>query len=1611
MRCIAALLLALFGAAAHAQPITVDTPADLIADACDSNRAPCFGNDNGITGDVGDLPGPDGRISFREAIRAANVTPGSQQITFSTPANTLTVLQYGPLPPYQDSNAGIIGRSHTFRGTVVSSQFPGVPLQGLVITGDRNLIEGLVFNGFTNISAPPGTHGGTTTVPLPTPPGWQPTGSAGINIMGDHNTVRLCVSGMDAGGVVAIPNVVGFSLHGDNNDLGPDNTASGNIWYGIGIAGNRNKVHDANVGWKRVRNGLVGNQQSGIFIYGDHNLIGARSFFHRGPLYIKFGDPVLIGGNSINGRFAGVNIQAGNHNIVVDNPIGVDQARMVSMGNLGHGVLLQQGARNNTVIGNTISANRYAGIHINNAHENVIENNRIGTAVDGQTPLANEEYGIGIRNASIRNTVRDNVISANKLDGVSIKNADENRIRGNKIGLNAQGIDSVPNENSGVVIEDGRENLVGGPSGTLSPFSIIASIFGRGAQGNVISGNKHYGIVIRGARATENRIEGNMIGTNAVGDAIRRNEYSGIRLDDGANKNEIIKNLISGNGYHGVRISGTGTDENEFEENTIGLNKSQTAILRNEQAGVWIKDGSQKNVIGSLTPGKGNVISGNGRNGIVVEAADRNLFYGNIIGMNGAGDAPLENAYYGIWLRRGANHNEIGHDANVDTRNFISGNTLDGIRIQDSSDNKVYQSFIGLNKAGADAIENRRHGIQIDGGSERNIIGGLTGTNWISGNGFEGIYIHGATAVKNAVHNNVIGLDEAEQNKRPNQRNGILIEGARRTIIGWDIFHGNVISGNGENGIKVDRLAEDTLIHGNNIGLDTPGTAKFGNTHAGISVTGGARVTVIGSTGTNKENLIADNGKAGIHVDGTGGTDGTEIYGNKIGLDAAEAAAGNAEQGILIDNGATKTIIGNPSPANNVIGANTEQGILIRNAGTERVFIRGNRIGVNSAGNSRANRVGIQVEDGAKTVYIGGLRTSMGNTIAYNTEQGVRITDAGTQEVLLTRNSIFKNGALGIDVGPLNTDNLDARDIDAGPNGMMNSPTACVTQDPVSGATSLSLHLDTPNPQQATIELFNNTAFDPAGHGEGETYRGTVRPNAAGEFVIPDVSVAPWNFGPGSSITATATDNNNNTSEFSSAIRFDMMGFVTGAAAPLRTGRVGLLADSYGAPIAFGGNQYAVLRNGAAAADNYVDLDRDRFQIHIVDPALNTNPAATERHAGLVEIGTTDAAGNALDNMTACRLDEQGGVNSNVFHTPTHMLVADTLEDGSVPQDIRLGLPAGTMTVGAPDFNGGNYRTNDGLGNYPVDDAADDRTHLTMINGNVVATYHSPGGHACEITRPVCDRAGTLANIVTVTTHNFMEPFFDIGHPAPAPIFIAGAGNGRHDFVDTNGNGVFEPATETGEPFLDLSAGHTPPYDAGRRGLIWDPTVIASYIARAQERWTQACMNLVFAPTVNHEPAPGMWLDGNHNPIRDATGIPSQDSVLAQRFRSAVNLNAFPFDNVADVYFGPAIAGGGANAITINPWALTLFPGLPWHHQDAIFIGTDATANANHFTLAHELGHIILNTGHDPALVWDMWELYPTTPGSGSRLVHEYRRFDRVTELLSHVNRFGWLVR
>src|SRR6185295_16458800 len=108
----------------------------------------------------------------------------------------------------------------------------------------------------------------------------------------------------------------------------------------------------------------------------------------------------------------------------------------------------------------------------------------------------------------------------------------------------------------------------------------------------------------------------------------------------------------------------------------------------------------------------------------------------------------------------------------------------------------------------------------------------------------------------------------------------------------------------------------------------------------------------------------------------------------------------------------------------------------------------------------------------------------------------------------------------------------DNGDGDTGANNLQNFP---VLSSAVSsgGNTVLQGNLNSTPGSNFNIQFFSNPACDPSGNGEGQTFLGTasMTTDAQGNANInTTLSVAVE---PGQTITATATDSANNTSEFS----------------------------------------------------------------------------------------------------------------------------------------------------------------------------------------------------------------------------------------------------------------------------------------------------------------------------------------------------------------------------------------------------------------------------------------------------------------------------------------------
>ncbi|UCG89141.1 MAG: Calx-beta domain-containing protein, partial [Gemmatimonadota bacterium] len=351
----------------------------------------------------------------------------------------------------------------------------------------------------------------------------------------------------------------------------------------------------------------------------------------------------------------------------------------------------------------------------------------------------------------------------------------------------------------------------------------------------------------------------------------------------------------------------------------------------------------------------------------------------------------------------------------------------------------------------------------------------------------------------------------------------------------------NIISANSE-GISMWNDASNNRVVGNFIGTDVTGTSGLGNNIEGVVLSDGASHNIIGGLTPAARNIISANGE-GIAV--WGEASNNHIVGNYIGTDVTGTSGiGNDLSGVrLIDGTSGNWIGGRRRGAGNVISGSLRYGVMIM-GGASQNHVQGNYIGTQADGTSPLGngRHGVLVSTGASDNTIGGIHVRPGlcngpcNTIAFNGPpdtgwDGVRVF-SGTGNMVIG-NAVYSNAGLGIDLGDNGVTINDPGDIDEGPNNLQNFPL-------LTAASGWRLRIEgTLNSTPETdfrLQFFANSDCDPSGHGEGDTYLGTrwVHTDAGGNASF---SFRLWRrVSSGSFITATATDSDNNTSEFSACV-------------------------------------------------------------------------------------------------------------------------------------------------------------------------------------------------------------------------------------------------------------------------------------------------------------------------------------------------------------------------------------------------------------------------------------------------------------------------------------------
>ncbi|HEX8073006.1 MAG TPA: LamG-like jellyroll fold domain-containing protein [Pyrinomonadaceae bacterium] len=458
--------------------------------------------------------------------------------------------------------------------------------------------------------------------------------------------------------------------------------------------------------------------------------------------------------------------------------------------------------------------------------------------------------------------------------------------------------------------------------------------------------------------------------------------------------------------------------------------------------------------------------------------------------------------------------------------------------------------------------------VELDGsaipmGSVSGFAGGLTitaGNSTVRGlviNRFIGSFQDYAIVLQgnggNVIEGNFIGTNPAGTVAASNGvTRGIAVFSSSNNLIGGTSPAArNVISGNNQSGISISgnsngQVSANNQVQGNFIGTNAAGTAALGNSFIGIFVNGLASGNVIGGTVAGARNVISGNGTAGVFINSD--ATGNSVQGNFIGTNAAGTAAIGNTNGVILGQGtiSTNNIIGGTAAgARNVISGNFGAGVEISGGAATGNLVQGNYIGTDVSGTAPLGNStdGVFISGasfnntgGASGNIIGGAAAGAGNVIAFNARDGVRV-NAGTgvgggTGNSIRANSIFSNSSLGIDLAGNGLTPNDACDPDTGPNNLQNFPVLTSAVSAGGNTTVQGTLNSTPN-TQFTVEFFSSPTCDAAGNGEGQTYLGAATVTTDASCVATINATLPSATSAGQVVTATATDPNGNTSEFS----------------------------------------------------------------------------------------------------------------------------------------------------------------------------------------------------------------------------------------------------------------------------------------------------------------------------------------------------------------------------------------------------------------------------------------------------------------------------------------------
>jgi YVTN family beta-propeller protein len=330
---------------------------------------------------------------------------------------------------------------------------------------------------------------------------------------------------------------------------------------------------------------------------------------------------------------------------------------------------------------------------------------------------------------------------------ISGASATNNWLYGNFLGTDPSGTQPLPDQ-EGVKFDGGAtQNLLGTNGDGVNDT----------AERNLLSGDLSAGVWITGRGTNDNALAGNWIGTDISGSVALSNGTQGVvdsfgdaitggvAISAGASGNRIgtdgksvddvgERNVIANSNGDAIDIFDTGTESNVVAGNFIGTDVTGTKSLGVFWDGIYLAYGASSNWIGVNPSGgpaiqdEGNVISGNGNDGVDIWSSNDNVVAGNKIGTDVTGTVALGNSFNGVEVDVASDGNTIGGTASG-AGNVISANGSLGVSITGAgaTDNLVQGNRIGTDVTGTVALSNKQGCVSAPNNTvANNSTGGLT---------------------------------------------------------------------------------------------------------------------------------------------------------------------------------------------------------------------------------------------------------------------------------------------------------------------------------------------------------------------------------------------------------------------------------------------------------------------------------------------------------------------------------------------------------------------------------------------------------------------------------------------------------------------------------------------------------------------------------------------------------------------------------------------------------------------------------------------------------------------------------------------------------------------